>query len=273
MKIKDQFTNPDGSIAYLTYEDADSFEHLLSKKVTQVYGICFVGDKLLVVHNEELWGPVGGGLEIGETFEECLKREIKEESNMKVLDFYPIGYQEVVCNGETIYQLRYAALLEPYGDFESDPDGDVTEIKLIDPREYKQYFDWGEVSNQLVSRAIELLSKSTNGYSGKYLGKTVTIKIDRPIRSKHPKHDFIYEVNYGFVPGTKAPDGEELDTYLLGVNEPVGEYTGRCIAIIHRTNDDDDKLIIVPEGEDFSDEEIQKATNFQEQFFKSIILR
>jgi len=117
------------------------------------------------------------------------------------------------------------------------------------------------------------MSQENKSYSVPYLGKIVTIKIDRPLHSKHPKHGFIYEANYGFVPGTKAPDGEELDAYVLGVNEPVKEYTGRCIAIIHRTNDDDDKLIIVPDGIELSDEEIQKATHFQEQFFKSEIIR
>ncbi len=109
--------------------------------------------------------------------------------------------------------------------------------------------------------------------STEYLGKTVTIQIDRKLGSKHPKHDFVYELNYGFVPDTAAPDGEELDAYLLGVDIPVETYTGRCVAVIHRTNDDDDKLIVVPEGKEFSDEDIRAQTHFQEQFFKSEIVR
>ncbi len=117
------------------------------------------------------------------------------------------------------------------------------------------------------------MSEKNKSYSVPYLGQQVFIKIDRTLDSKHPKHGFFYEVNYGFVPDTKAPDGEELDAYLLGVNEPVPEFTGRCVAIIHRTNDDDDKLIIIPDGTEISDEEIRKATNFQEQFFKSEIWR
>jgi len=107
-----------------------------------------------------------------------------------------------------------------------------------------------------------------------FLGKTVIIKIDRPINSKHPKHGFIYEVNYGFVPNTKAPDGEEIDAYLLCVSEPVEEFTGECIAIIHRKDDDDDKLVIVPENlKEMSDEEILKAVKFQEKWFDSIVTR
>ena len=106
-----------------------------------------------------------------------------------------------------------------------------------------------------------------------YLNKIITIKIDRPLGSHHPKHNFIYPVNYGYVPGTINSDGEELDAYLLGVHEPVEEYTGKVIAIIHRTNDDDDKLVVVPEGKSYSDEAIIALTEFQEQYFKSVIWR
>lgn len=109
--------------------------------------------------------------------------------------------------------------------------------------------------------------------SVKYLGRTITLQIDRPLGSKHPKHAFVYELNYGFVPGTLAPDGEELDAYVLGVETPIETFTGRCIAVIHRTDDDDDKLVVVPEGMNFTDEDIRAQTNFQEKYFKSEIVR
>ena len=106
-----------------------------------------------------------------------------------------------------------------------------------------------------------------------YLDQIVEVKIDRPLGSFHPKHNFKYEVNYGFVPGTLAPDGEELDAYVLGVSKPLEEFKGRCVAVIHRTNDDDDKLVIIPqEMAGVSDEEIRRQTDFQEKFFQSIIV-
>ena len=107
-----------------------------------------------------------------------------------------------------------------------------------------------------------------------FLGKTVKIKIDRPLRSKHPKHGWEYELNYGFVPDTKSPDGEELDAYVIGVDEPVDEFIGICVAIIHRTDDDDDKLIVVPPDQtDIYNEDIRSKTHFQEQWFTSVIVR
>ena len=90
--------------------------------------------------------------------------------------------------------------------------------------------------------------------------------------SHHPKHGFIYPINYGFIPDTISGDGEELDAYLLGVFEPVETYTGKVIAIIHRTNDDDDKLIIAPEDKTYTPDQIRALTEFQERFFKSEII-
>lgn len=107
----------------------------------------------------------------------------------------------------------------------------------------------------------------------KYLQKKIRVVIDRPIESKHPKFGTTYPLNYGFLPGTKAPDGEEIDAYVLGVGEPLKEFEGIVIAIIHRLDDNDDKLVVVPEGKSFSDKEIRNLTNFQEQYFKSEIIR
>ena len=107
----------------------------------------------------------------------------------------------------------------------------------------------------------------------KYLGKILDIEIDREFGSKHPKHGFIYPVNYGYIPNTISGDGEELDCYLLGVFEPVKTFKGKCIAIVHRTNDDDDKLIIVPENKEYSNEAINALVEFQEQYFEHIIIR
>ena len=106
-----------------------------------------------------------------------------------------------------------------------------------------------------------------------YLGKNVSIVIDRKLGTKHPKHGFIYMVNYGYVPNSVSGDGEELDAYLLGVFEPIEEFLGKVIAVIHRTNDDDDKLVVVPNDREYSDEAIRTLTEFQEQYFESVIIR
>lgn len=106
-----------------------------------------------------------------------------------------------------------------------------------------------------------------------FLGKNVSIEIDRPLGTRHPKHGFMYMLNYGFIPNTISGDGEELDAYLIGEFEPVEKSTGKVIAIIHRINDDDDKLIVSKYGKDYSDDAIRALTEFQEKYFESIIIR
>ena len=106
-----------------------------------------------------------------------------------------------------------------------------------------------------------------------FIGKIVEVEMDRPLGTRHPKHGFMYCVNYGYIPGTISGDGEELDAYLIGVFEPVKSYIGKCIDVIHRINDDDDKLVVVPEGKNYTDEQIRALTEFQERFFESEIIR
>ena len=105
------------------------------------------------------------------------------------------------------------------------------------------------------------------------LGKIVKVIIDRPLGSHHPNYeDLIYPVNYGYVEGVIAPDGEEQDAYVLGIDEPIGEYEGEIIAIVHRLDDIEDKWVVAPKGAYYTKEEIAKQIEFQERFFKSEII-
>jgi len=106
-----------------------------------------------------------------------------------------------------------------------------------------------------------------------FFGKEVEVTIDRPKGSLHPTHGFVYEVNYGYLQGVKAPDGEDLDAYYLGIDQPIKKGTGMVRAIIHRFDDDDDKLVVLPLGITMTDDEIEKAVAFQEQWFTHEIIR
>ena len=104
------------------------------------------------------------------------------------------------------------------------------------------------------------------------LGRIVTVIVDRPLGSCHPDHgDIRYGVNYGYIPGVMAPDGEEQDAYILGVSRPVEQFTGRVIAVIHRFDDVEEKWVVAPEGTVFSREEIQAQVAFQERYFRTEI--
>ena len=161
MNIKSEMVDDRGKKFILDYSDCDDFSILPAEQCTQTYGVCFVDDKIVIGLRAKLyWGLIGGTIEKGETFDETFAREIKEESNMEVLKKIPVGYQKVTLEeGKVIYQLRYVAIVRPFGPFVEDPAGAIKEIKLIDPKDYKQYFDWGEIGERIIQRALELKSK------------------------------------------------------------------------------------------------------------------
>lgn len=105
-----------------------------------------------------------------------------------------------------------------------------------------------------------------------YLGKEITVKIDRPMGSKHLEHDFIYPINYGYIEGTKAGDGEEIDAYVLGVFEPIDSFRGKVISIIKRNDDVEDKLVVAKEINSYDKYQIKALTEFQERFFNSKVI-
>ena len=116
------------------------------------------------------------------------------------------------------------------------------------------------------------MSESKKGNVAKMLGKIVTVTVDRPLGSYHPEHpDLYYPINYGYIENTLAADGEEIDAYILGVDHPVEKFTGRVIAVIHRFDDVEDKLVVAPLGLLFDAAEISRMTEFQERYFKSEI--
>ena len=147
------------------YSDTDDFSVLPQDRIKQVYGVCFVGNQIVIGYGgmKKGWGLIGGSIEKGETIEQTLKREICEESNLEVLSFLPIGYQKLTNqkNGKVIFQLRCVCKVESLGKFVVDG-GDgvtskgITEIKLINPIDYRKYFDWGEIGEHIIKRAIEL---------------------------------------------------------------------------------------------------------------------
>lgn len=105
------------------------------------------------------------------------------------------------------------------------------------------------------------------------IGRNVIVTVDRPLGSYHPNHpDMYYPVNYGYIEGIMAPDGEEQDAYILGVDVPVETFTGTVIAIIHRNDDVEEKWVVAPDGMTFSKEEIEAIVLFQEQYFNSEVI-
>lgn len=151
-----------GKIYKFRYYELANYSYLDLAKIKQIYGVCFYQDKMVIALNgkKRSWGLVGGKPEEGESIEQALKREVQEESNMQVLKWRPMGIQEVTDpQGNNYYQLRVACKVKPLGDFIHNPAGTITEIKLIDPKDYLEYFNWGEIGEKIIHRAIQLKPK------------------------------------------------------------------------------------------------------------------
>lgn len=223
-----------------------------------------------------MWECNGGSALKGETSLEGILREVKEELGIKFSKTEAIFLKEVKremvpANFKDLWLFKRDINDEEI----TFPDGETTDFKWVSIDEFMEMFTNQEIvpTVDFGRDEYELALRTEQRESYGFIGKNVSVRIDRPLNSKHPKHGFVYEANYGYVPNTVSGDGEEFDAYVLGVNKPVQEFSGKCIAVIHRTNDDDDKLIIVPEKMNLTDEEIRKLTNFQEQFFESEIIR
>jgi ADP-ribose pyrophosphatase YjhB (NUDIX family) len=162
MEIKSIINWQDKSFSVI-YRDIDSESELEGRKVSGVHAWCFCGDKMVIVYNKkkDLWTPPGGGVEEDENCVDAMIREVKEETNMNVLKWKFVGYQDITEPKGVSTQARFVCIVEPHGDFIEDPDeGDVTEIKLIDAEEFnKKYFNWGEIGDHITKRALELRSK------------------------------------------------------------------------------------------------------------------
>jgi len=168
MIINTSFISPHTGLTWnVRYEELDNLDPVRNLPKPSEGGaagaLCFHENKLVLVYaaKKDSWSMPGGGLEEGETLEECITREIKEETNMKVLELFPLGY-DTFTNPETqkkIYQARFVAKVEPYGPFviDLDPEQDISAIKLIEPLEYKKYFDWGERSDAMMRKALKIV--------------------------------------------------------------------------------------------------------------------
>lgn len=156
MEIITEYKNDTGQIIKIvsTFVEAD-FDYK-NKIIHGVRALCFYGDKFVMVRAGDTWTVPGGGIEQGEDVIDALRREIKEETNMKIIRHRFMFFQTFhKPDNKFMYQILSVCLVEPEGDFISDPDHDIEEIKLIEPTEFEKYANWGG-DNQFTKTALEI---------------------------------------------------------------------------------------------------------------------
>lgn len=248
-------------------------------------GIIVDNGKVLLTYerNTDVYMSPGGGREEGETFEECCIREIEEESGYKAEIVAPFLVINEYCF-DTCYEAHYfICKVKEQGESRLTP----TEIdhgvmtKWVDIEKAIEIFSEYDTKTEdhrslylreytILNKFIEMKERARKEAPSQYLGKNVRIIMDRPLGYVHKKESYtlVYPINYGYIPGAIGGDGEELDVYLLGENKPVEEADARIIAVIHRRDDNEDKLVAAPDdGTMYSVEDIEKAVNFQEKYY------
>lgn len=160
MEIKTRFKTRSAGYVEAIYRDIISYDEVRAVDFESIGAVCLCGGKLVVVYDRsrQRWTPIGGKIEKGESLAQATEREVKEESNMRVIKQIPLGYQTIFLPNGVVNQTRTLCIVEPYGPFVADPDGDISEITLIDPKEYKKYFDYGEIQDYIMKRIEEFIA-------------------------------------------------------------------------------------------------------------------
>ncbi|SEA21116.1 Acetyltransferase (GNAT) family protein [Lachnospiraceae bacterium NK3A20] len=215
---------------------------------------------------------------------ENMKVEFGRTSDIVGVLLYSRKYNMICCLAvDPAYRKRgIASLLLREAIDKLDRDKAITvstfrenDVKVIAPRKlYKKFgFEEGELIEKFGYPNQRLVLHADKSVDNVIIGTTVTVTVDRPLGSYHPEYkDMYYPINYGYIEGVMAPDGEEQDAYILGVNEPVGKFIGKIIAIVYRKDDIEEKWVVVPDGVTFSKEETRRQIHFQEQYFDSEIV-
>ena len=158
MEIQSTVIGKKGQPLPVFYRDVDSEKDIEGIKIDSVRAYCFYQGQLVVVREPAgHWGLPGGSTEEGESVTEAIRREVMEETNMKILKMRFVSIQKVVFpEGPAYHVVRAACIVEPEGDFKADPAGEVTETKLIEPAGIIDLADshWGKMADRMLERAL-----------------------------------------------------------------------------------------------------------------------
>lgn len=283
MEYWDAYNEKRKKLGYDLIRDVSEFKEGEYHIVEEVWIINLKGEILLTQRSKskkaypEKWEGTSGSILKGESSLKGALREVKEEIGINLNAKDLIHYDNEISKKHHAIVDKWIVRKDIDLSSLKFEDKEVQDAKYVTIDEFKNMMEKDEIRDifDYIVSDYERILKLKQRDSYDFLGKEVDVIIDRKINSTHPKYkDMIYEVNYGYVPNTKSGDGEELDVYLIDEEKEVSTYRGKCIGILQRLNESDDKLIVVNTSshKKYTEDEILEKINFQEKYFESLII-
>lgn len=283
MEYWDAYNDKRKKLGYDLIRDISKFKENEYHIVEEIWIINSRGEILITQRSKNKdtnplkWECTAGSVLKGETTYEGALRELKEELGleMKIEDLIYFGNKVdkthhaivdkwVIKKDIKISDLKFI-------------DGEVQDAKYVTKDEFEKMMNKGNIRDifyYMVTLYDEIVNtKQRESY--KFLEKEIDVIIDRKMGDSHPEYDDMkYPINYGYVPNTISSDGKELDVYIIDSKKPLETFRGKCIGIIQRINDEDDKLIVVDinNNKKYTEDEVLDIVNFQEQYFSSMAI-
>ncbi len=130
--------------------------------VTQAYCICFNDQREILILDQKgdsTWTLPGGSVEVGETLEQTLVREVSEEADISIKNIFLLGLQKVNDPEKrgTYFQARYIAQVDKIFPQTIDPAlNRINERKWVPSSEVTRYIKWGKTGEAIFADAIKL---------------------------------------------------------------------------------------------------------------------
>lgn len=88
---------------------------------------------------DEVWGLPGGMMEVGESAEEAMRREVREETGLEVnverfLGVYTKDRMDTYPNGDTAYVILFVFVCRVTGGILTPDETEAAELRYMDPK-------------------------------------------------------------------------------------------------------------------------------------------
>ena len=163
-------------------------------------------------------------------------------------------------------------ILSVYGEEQSKRLSEHDELKNIDTI-WSSSYTRAKATAKYIATSNNLPINLDSNLNERKLGNLKELgEFLRDKKTRDPSQEQLLDTKF------RTSDGESAEETMRRMNiffdRILKEYEGKKIAVVsHRWVNNDDKLIIVPNGKNYSDDAINALVEFQERYFEHTIIR